>query len=91
MLSPTTVFVSITTTILALQLFSEPFILNAPQLSPNGPDNATLTPVIYLYQNAFERFNQGYASAIGWVLFLLIFVITLIYFRTQREDGVLTS
>ncbi len=90
-LAPTTVFVSITTTILALQLFSEPFILNAPQLSPNGPDNATLTPVIYLYQNAFERFNQGYASAIGWVLFLVIFAITIVYFRTQREDGVLTS
>ncbi len=91
MLAPTTVFVVITTTILALQLFSEPFILNAPQLSPNGPNNATLTPVIYLYQNAFERFNQGYASAIGWVLFLLIFAITLVYFRTQREEGVLSA
>lgn len=91
LLAPTTVFVVITTTILALQLFSEPFILNAPQLSPNGPDNATLTPVIYLYQNAFERFNQGYASAVGWVLFLLIFAITLIYFRTQREKGVLST
>lgn len=90
MLAPTTVFVTITTTILALQLFSEPFILNAPQLSPNGPDNATLTPVIYLYQNAFERFDQGYASAIGWVLFLVIFAITLIYFRTQGEEGVLS-
>jgi ABC-type sugar transport system permease subunit len=90
-LAPTTVFVVITTTILALQLFSEPFILMAPQLSPNGPNNATLTPVIYLYQNAFERFSQGYASAIGWVLFLLIFAITLIYFRTQRDEGVLSA
>jgi ABC-type sugar transport system permease subunit len=91
MLAPTTVFVFITTTILALQLFSEPFILMAPQLSANGPNNATLTPVIYLYQNAFERFSQGYASAIGWVLFLLIFAITLIYFRTQRDEGVLSA
>ena len=91
MLAPTTVFVVITTTILALQLFSEPFILNAPQLSPNGPGNATLTPVIYLYQNAFERFNQGYASAIGWALFLLIFGITILYFRTQRDQGVLSA
>jgi ABC-type sugar transport system permease subunit len=91
MLAPTSVFVFITTTILALQLFSEPFILMAPQLSPNGPNNATLTPVIYLYQNAFERFSQGYASAIGWVLFLLIFAITLVYFRTQRDEGVLSA
>lgn len=90
MLNPTTVFVAITTTILALQLFSEPFILNAPQLSPNGPDNATLTPVIYLYQNAFERFQQGYASAIGWVLFILIFIITVGYFRSQGDEGVLS-
>ncbi|MEX1092654.1 MAG: sugar ABC transporter permease, partial [Acidimicrobiia bacterium] len=90
-LAPTTLFVSITTTILALQLFSEPFILNAPQLSPNGPDNATLTPVIYLYQNAFERFNQGYASAIGWVLFVLIFIITVVYFRAQGDEGVLSK
>ncbi|MEX1287631.1 MAG: sugar ABC transporter permease [Acidimicrobiia bacterium] len=90
-LAPTTAFVTITTTILALQLFNEPFILNAPQLSPNGPDNATLTPVIYLYQNGFERFDQGYASAIGWVLFLIIFLITIIYFRTQGDEGVLSK
>lgn len=90
-LAPTTVFVVITTTILALQLFSEPFILMAPQLSANGPNNATLTPVIYLYQNAFERFDQGYASAVGWVLFLLIFAITLIYFRLSKDEGVLSA
>ena len=91
LLRPTTVFVVATTTILALQLFNEPFILNAPQLPPNGPNNATLTPVIYLYQNAFERFNQGYASAIAWVLFLLIFAITLFYFRRQGDEGVLSA
>ena len=91
LLAPTTAFVTITTTILALQLFSEPFILNAPQLSANGPDNATLTPVIYLYQNAFERFDQGYASAIGWLLFILIFIITVVYFRSQGDEGILAK
>ena len=91
MLKPTTVFVVATTTILALQLFNEPFILNAPQLPPNGVNNSTLTPVIYLYQNAFERFNQGYASAIAWVLFILIFGITLFYFRRQGDEGVLSA
>ncbi len=91
MLKPTTVFVVATTTILALQLFNEPFILNAPQLPPNGVNNSTLSPVIYLYQNAFERFNQGYASAIAWVLFILIFGITLFYFRRQGDEGVLSA
>jgi multiple sugar transport system permease protein len=91
LLRPTTVYVVTTTTILALQMFNEPFILNAPQLPPNGPNNATLTPVIYLYQKAFQQFEQGYASAIAWALFAVIFAITLIYFRRQGDEGVLSA
>jgi multiple sugar transport system permease protein len=90
LLKPTTVFVVTNATILALQLFNEPFILQAPS-PPNGPNNSTLSPVIYLYQNAFQRFRQGYASAVAWALFLLIFAITLIYFSRQDEDGVLSA
>lgn len=86
MLAPTTFFVVATTTILALQVFTEPFILMGPQLPPSGPSNATLTPVVHLYQEAFRRFDQGYASALAWVLFVLIFTITLIYFRRQRKS-----
>lgn len=89
LLRPTTVYVVSTTTILALQMFNEPFVLMAPQLPPNGPANATLTSVIYLYQNAFQQFQQGYAAAIAWVLFLIIFGITLLYFRRQGEEDVL--
>ena len=83
---PTTLFVVATTTILALQLFNEPFILFQPQLQPSGPNNSTLTPVIQLYQEGFQRFNQGFASALAWVLFAIIFAITILYFRRQRED-----
>jgi ABC-type sugar transport system permease subunit len=86
MLRPTTLFVVATTTILALQLFNEPFILFSPQLQPSGPNNSTLTPVIQLYQEGFQRFNQGFASALAWVLFAIIFAITILYFRRQRED-----
>jgi ABC-type sugar transport system permease subunit len=86
MLRPTTLFVVATTTILALQLFNEPFILFSPQQQPSGPNNATLTPVIQLYQEGFQRFNQGFASALAWVLFGIIFSITILYFRRQRED-----
>lgn len=85
MLAPTTFFVTATTTILTLQVFTEPFILMGPQLPASGPNNATLTPVVHLYQEGFRRFSQGYASALAWVLFLLIFGITLIYFRRQRQ------
>ena len=86
MLRPTTLFVVATTTILALQLFNEPFILFSPQQQPSGPNNATLTPVVQLYQEGFQRFNQGFASALAWVLFAIIFFITILYFRRQRED-----
>jgi ABC-type sugar transport system permease subunit len=88
-LRPTTVFVVATSTILALQLFNEPFILQAPAPAA-GPGNSTLTPVVYLYQNAFQEFQIGYASAVAWALFILIFGITLLYFRRSGEDGVLS-
>jgi ABC-type sugar transport system permease subunit len=85
LLRPTTFFVVATTTILGLQIFTEPFILMGPQLPPSGPDNATLTPVVQLYQEGFQRFNQGYASALAWVLFIFIFAVTLVYFWRQRR------
>ena len=82
-------FVVATTTILALQLFNEPFILQSPS-PPSGPGNSTLTPVVYLYQNAFQQFEIGYASAVAWALFILIFGVTLLYFRRSGDDGVLS-
>lgn len=89
-LRPTTVFVVASTTILALQLFNEPFILHSPN-PPAGPGNSTMTPVVYLYQNAFQQFQIGYASAVAWALFILIFGVTLLYFRRGGEDGVLST
>lgn len=85
LLRPTTFFVVATTTILGLQIFTEPFVLMGPQLPPSGPNNSTLTPVVQLYQEGFQRFNQGYASALAWVLFIFIFGVTLIYFWRQRR------
>ena len=85
LLRPTTFFVVATTTILGLQVFVEPYTLMGPQLPPSGPDNSTLTPVVQLYQEGFTRFDQGYASALAWVLFIFIFGVTLIYFWRQRR------
>ena len=87
-LRPTTFFVTVTTTILALQLFDIVFVLPAPNV-PGSPNNATLTPVLYLYQRGFQQFDQGYASAVAWVLFAFIFALTLYQFRRQQSaaDG----
>ncbi|MBE2202703.1 MAG: sugar ABC transporter permease [Anaerolinea sp.] len=86
LLAPTTFFVVTTTVIQAMQVFEQVFIV-MPGQNPAGPQNATLTMVLYLYQKGFQRFEQGYASAIAWVLFLLIFGATLFQFQRQRASG----
>jgi ABC-type sugar transport system permease subunit len=85
LLAPTTFFVLTTTVIRAMQVFEEIFILIPT--NPAGPNNSTLSIVLYLYQKGFQRFEQGYASAIAWVLFLLIFGATLFQFQRQRRSG----
>lgn len=84
MLAPTTFFVVTTTTIRSFQVFEEVYILTNPV---GGPNNSTLTLVVYLYQNGFQFFKQGYASAIAWVLFIVIFGVTLAQFRRQQTGG----
>ena len=86
LLRPTTFFVVTMTMIQATQLFDIVFILMVP---PEGPNNSTLTPVLYLYQQGFQQFSQGYASAVAWVLFILIFGLTLLQFRRNQaaEEG----
>mgnify|MGYP000738736275 CR=1 FL=1 len=84
-LRATTFFVVASTVILALQLFDIVYALNQP--NPVGfPDNATLTPVVYLYQLGFQQNAFGLASAVAWVLFILIFFFTLAQFRRQRAE-----
>lgn len=80
LLAPTTFFVVITTMITGLQVFNEPYAL-FPSIPI--PENAT-TLVYYLYQQGFNRFNFGYASAVAWVLFLIIFGFTFLQFRLNR-------
>ncbi len=85
LLAPTSFFVVTTTLITTLQVFSEPFVMTPPP--GGGPNNATMTAVLYLYQQGFRSFNQGYAAAVAWVLFLFIFAVTLVQFRLQRRYG----
>ena len=86
MLAPTTFFVIATTMIQALQLFEQVYIATP---NPETINNATLSVVFYLYQNGFERFRQGYASATAWVLFLLIFIATFYqYWRQKKADNI---
>lgn len=85
MLAPTTFFIVTTTTIQAMQVFEQIFILMNP---PEGPGNSTVSLVLYLYRSGFQNFKQGYASAIAWVLFIVIFGLTLLQFQRQRKSSI---
>lgn len=85
-LKPTTFFVTATTVILALQLFDVVFALNQPNVV-GFPNNATLTPVVYLYQLGFQQGQFGRASAVAWILFAVIFTFTLIQFNRQKKEA----
>jgi ABC-type sugar transport system permease subunit len=88
LLAPTTFFVVTTTTIQAFQAFEQIYVLTNPAGAPN---NSTLTMVVYLYQRGFQDFRQGYASAVAWVLFIVIFAFTLVQFRQQRQSSLYES
>jgi len=80
MLSPTIFFVLVVTLIGAFQLFEQTYILTR-----GGPANATLTLSYFIFQNAFQFFRMGYASALAYVLFAVVFLLTLFQWRYQKK------
>ena len=81
MLRPTILFMLVITTIGYLQLFEEPFVM-----TDGGPLDATLSVTMYMYQQGFEFFHQGYASAIAYVLFVIVAVVAFLQFKFLRTD-----
>ncbi|HZQ97944.1 MAG TPA: sugar ABC transporter permease [Chloroflexota bacterium] len=70
----------------SFQVFALVYTLYTPsptEATSAGPENAALVYVMYLYRNAFQNFRNGYASAMAWVLLLIIMALTLVVFRTQ--------
>lgn len=83
-LRQTLLFVTIISVIASLQVFDQVFVMTR-----GGPLFATETLVTYLYHQGFTLFRMGYASAISWVLFLIIVGISLVqlrFFRYQEVD-----
>ena len=76
MISPVIFFQLVTGIITALQTFTQGFIM-----TNGGPNNATLFYVLHLYRQAFRYFQMGYASALAWLLFVYILVLTLLIFK----------
>ncbi len=77
----------IVTVINSFQVFGVAYILfvSNPSASSAGPNNAALFYVLYMFRNAFGYFRNGYASAMAWILFLVIMLLTAILFYSQRR------
>nr|WP_227872438.1 sugar ABC transporter permease [Paenibacillus albus] len=80
MVTPTIFFNTIMTIIGSFQVFSEAYIL-----TQGGPNNKSLFFVFYLWRTAFRDTEMGYASALAWVLFIIILIFTVIIFKTSKS------
>lgn len=80
LLSPTTFLVLILAIISSFQVFEQTYILTA-----GGPSWSTLTLVLMIFLRGFQDFRMGYASAIAYILFLIVLLVTFIQWRLQRR------
>ena len=82
-LKNTTIFVVITTTILAFKLFTQVWVL-----TKGGPQNSTMTTIVFLYRQGFRQLRVGYASTIAIVFFVIVLIISLfqrVFLKEERR------
>ena len=84
MLTPTTLFLVVTGVLGSFQVFVQIFVMTS-----GGPLDKTTTIAYYIYQTGFKFFDMGYATAISWALFALLFIFTIAQFRLYRSYGYL--
>lgn len=80
LLTPVIFFNLIMQMVQAFQEFNGPYII-----TQGGPLKSTYLLPLYIYDEAFKKFNMGYASAIAWVLFVIITVLTLVAFWSSKK------
>ncbi|MFH1309049.1 MAG: sugar ABC transporter permease [Candidatus Omnitrophota bacterium] len=86
LLKPTIVFVTMMSFIFSFQVFEQVYIMTGGQGGIGGVLNSALTIVAYLYDKGFQKFQMGYASALAYIIFLCIFVLTLVNKRLMKTD-----
>lgn len=82
LLKETSIFILVVTTIGSFQVFDQIMVM-----TKGGPANSTEVSVLYIYKQAFEFLNMGYASALAVVLFLIIFVLSLAQLKLYSRDN----
>jgi multiple sugar transport system permease protein len=80
MISPVILFNVVMAIIGTFQIFTQPYIM-----TQGGPEGKTRFVAMFVYDNAFQYQRLGYASAVAWVLFLVIVVLTVLAFRVSRR------
>jgi multiple sugar transport system permease protein len=80
MMTPTIFYNLVTGVIGTFQVFNQAFVM-----TQGGPNNSTEFYIYYLYQTAFTKSEMGYASALAWVLFVIVLIVTLLLFRNARR------
>lgn len=76
MLTPAIFYQLVVGTMYALQMFTQAYIMTG-----GGPEDSTMFYALYLFKNGFEWMKMGYASAMAWILFMVVLFITLIHFK----------
>jgi len=80
LMTPSILFTLILGVIDSFQVFNAAFVMTA-----GGPLNSTMFYLLYIYNNAFRYFDMGYASALAWILLLIVLVFTVLLFRGSRR------
>ncbi|WP_077532532.1 carbohydrate ABC transporter permease [Massiliimalia massiliensis] len=82
LLSPTTFFVTVMVVIGSFQVFDIVMLM-----TEGGPGRSTSVMVHYLYQQAFRYFDMGYATAISYILFIIVLILTFLQFRFNKSEN----
>jgi multiple sugar transport system permease protein len=81
LLGPTTLVIMVITTIGSFKVFDHIYLMTG-----GGPENGTLVLAFYIYQQGFEFFDVGYASALAMIMFVIVMVLTIVQLRLRRRD-----
>jgi len=81
LLGPTTLVIMVITTIGSFKVFDHIYLMTG-----GGPENGTLVLAFYIYQQGFQFFNVGYASALAMIMFVIVMALTIVQLALRRRD-----
>ena len=88
MLSPALFFLTVTNIIFAFQVFNSAYVISTTvgaNKAPGEPGQSLLFYEVYLYLRAFRDLEMGFASALGWILFFIIMIVTAVQLWLSKK------